>query len=149
MNLNKCQFIGRVTKDPELKALPSGNKVCSFSIATNRVWKDQNGEKKDQVEFINFTAFGKTAETIGTYVKKGQLIYCEGRMQTRSWDGQDGKKMYRTEIVLETFQFGPKAAGQGGETTTRPAVRKNNDEVDTIEFPDDEGSLDGDEEIPF
>lgn len=136
--------IGRVTKDPELKSIPSGTKVCSFSIANNRVWKDANGAKKEETDFHNVVAFGRTAEVIGQYVKKGSLIYIDGRLKTRTWEGQDGKKNYRTEIVLENFQFGPKAAN-AGVTTAKP-VSQDEDGLDTIEFPDDDINPD---DIPF
>lgn len=113
MNLNKVHLIGRVTKDPELKKLPSGSAVCSFSLATNRTYKDKNGQKVENTDFHNLVAFGKTAEVIAQYVVKGQLLYTDGRLQTRTWaDKTSGKNLYRTEIILENFQFGPKA-GQG------------------------------------
>ena len=117
MYLNKAFIIGNVTRDPEIKALPSGGKVCSFSLATNRVWKDQAGAKKEQSDFHNIVAFGKQAETIAQYVKKGSVLLVEGRIQTRSWDGADGKKNYRTEIVLDNFQFGPRADGAGSSSS--------------------------------
>ena|SRR3990167_6805774 len=136
MNLNKCQIIGRVTKDPELKTLPSGSAVTNFSLATNRTYKDKDGEKKEEVEFINCVVFGKAAETIAQYVRKGSLLYVEGRIQTRSWEGTDGKKNYRTEIVVENFQFGPKSAN-----TERPA-----EVADPIEAPQEDVNVD---DIPF
>ena len=119
MNLNKCQIIGRVTKDPELKALPSGTQVCSFSLAVNNTYKDKEGNKKEDVEFVNCVAFGKSGEVIAQYMKKGSLLYVEGRIQTRSWEGTDGKKNYRTEIIVEKSQFGPKTERQ--ERASAPA----------------------------
>ncbi len=113
MYINKVILYGNITKDPELKSLPSGMHVSSFSVATNRSTKDASGAKKDVAEFHNVVAFGKQAEVINQYLKKGSAVYLEGRIQTRSWDGQDGKKQYRTEIVLETFQFGPRGSGTG------------------------------------
>lgn len=116
MNLNQVNLIGRVTKKPELKALPSGIKTCSFSLATNRNWKDKEGAKKEDVEFHNLVSFAKTAETIAQWVEQGQLLFVTGRLQTRMWeDKEGGKKNYRTEIVIEQFQFGPKA-GTAGST---------------------------------
>lgn len=148
MYLNKVTLIGNLTRDPELKALPQGTKVASMSLATNRVWKDQSGTKKEAVEFHNIVAFGKQAETLAQYCKKGQSLLVEGRLQTRSWEGQDGKKNYRTEIVLESFQFGPKA--QGVQTASKPSPEANtasqDEDVDRIEYPDDEVRL---EDIPF
>ena len=110
MNLNKIFIIGRVTKNPEQRLMPSGSSITSFSLATNRVWKDKDGQKKEESEFHNCTAFGKTAETIATYVVKGQEILVEGRIKTDSWE-KDGKKNYSTKIIVESFQFGQKPAG--------------------------------------
>ena len=86
MNLNKVMIIGNVTRDPEVRATPSGQNVASFSVATNRRWTDQSGEKKEQVEYHNVVAWRKLADIIGQYVKKGSKIYIEGLLQTRSWD---------------------------------------------------------------
>lgn len=113
MYLNKVQLYGNLTRDPEMRALPSGQQVANFSIATNRVYKDKDGQKKEQTEFHNVVAFGRQADLIGQYMKKGRPLYVEGRLQTRSWD-KDGQKQYRTEIVAENFQFGP-GRGDGGE----------------------------------
>ncbi len=150
MYLNKAQVIGNLTRDPELKSLPSGIKVCSFSVATNRSWKDQNGVKKDSTEYHNIVAFAKPAELIAQYMKKGSSIYVEGRMQTRSWDAADGQKKYRTEIVLENFQFGPKGTGgssEGGASSSKPAQKESsNEEIDSIEYPDEDINP---EDIPF
>ena len=107
MYLNKATIIGNLTRDPELKALPSGQKVASFSIATNRTWKDNNGAKQEAVEYHNVIAFGKQAEVIAQYCTKGSQLLVEGRIQTRSWE-KDEIKHYRTEIVVENFQFGSK-----------------------------------------
>lgn len=110
MYLNKIQIIGNLTRDPEVKALPNGTQVASFSIATNRTWKDKDGQKKEEVEFHNLVAFGKQAEVIGQYMKKGSSMYVEGRNRTRGWeDKETGKKMYRTEIMVDQFQFGQKS----------------------------------------
>ena len=107
MYINKVQILGNITRDPELKALPSGVSVTSFSVATNRVWKDKDGQKKEEAEFHNITLFGNTAENVSRYMKKGSQIYIEGRLQTRSWeDKETGKKIYRTEIIGENVQFG-------------------------------------------
>lgn len=106
MYLNKAIIIGNLTRDPELKALPSGVSVASFSIATNRVWKDKNGAKQESADFHNIVVFGKQAESTAKFLTKGSQALIEGRLQTRSWDGADGKNMYRTEIVADTVQFG-------------------------------------------
>lgn len=114
MNVNKVILVGNITRDPELKALPSGTQVAAFSIATNEVYI-KDGEKKESTEFHNVIAWGKTAENIAKYMKKGSQIYVEGKLQTRSWD-KDGEKRYRTEVVALNVQFGakPKDGGSSG-----------------------------------
>lgn len=157
MYINKVILYGNLTKDPELKSLPSGMHVNSFSIATNRSTKDASGAKKDIAEFHNVVAFGKQAEVIHQYVKKGSPLYIEGRIQTRSWDGQDGKKNYRTEIVLENFQFGPKLGGssasgsfspQGSNQSGSQADSGDQSVPDTgeVQYPDEDINP---EDIPF
>ena len=103
MDLNKATLIGRLTADPESRTTPNGQTVVSFSIATNLVWKDANGEKKEKTEFHNMVAWRKLAEIITQYLKKGSRIYLEGRLQTRSWEDQNGIKKYRTEIIADNM----------------------------------------------
>ena len=103
MDLNKATLIGRLTADPESRTTPNGQTVVSFSIATNLVWKDANGEKKEKTEFHNMVAWRKLAEIITQYLKKGSRIYIEGRLQTRSWEDQNGIKKYRTEIIADNM----------------------------------------------
>ena len=113
MNINKAMIYGNLTRDPELRALPSGGSVCSFSIATNRVYKKTDGSRAEEVSYHNVVVFGRQAETCHQYLKKGSAAYVEGRLQTRSWD-KDGQKQYRTEIVADTVQFGPRSGGGTG-----------------------------------
>jgi single-strand DNA-binding protein len=113
MYLNKVLLYGNLTRDPELRALPSGQQVANFSLATNRTYTDKEGRKQDLTEYHNIVAFGRQAEVIGQYMKKGRPIYVEGRLQTRTWEAE-GKKNYRTEIVIDSFQFGPSAPGSAG-----------------------------------
>jgi single-strand DNA-binding protein len=115
MYINKAILYGNFTRDPELKSLPSGMQVASFSIATNRVWKDKNGAKQESADFHNIVVFGRQAETAAQYLKKGSGVFVEGRMQTRSWDAQDGQKKYRTEVVADRIQFGPRSGAGGGQ----------------------------------
>lgn len=122
MYLNKVTIIGNLTRDPELKALPSGMSVCSFSVATNESFKGKDGVKKDKVEFHNIIVFGKTAENVAQYMKKGSQILVEGKLQTRSWEGQDGKKLYKTEILANSVQFGSKPQGTKSGVDTNQAV---------------------------
>ncbi len=152
MYLNKVFIIGNLTRDPEIKSLPAGTRVASFSLATNRSWKDAQGNKKESVEYHNVVAFARAADLIAQYCKKGSSLYVEGRLQTRSWDAPDGSKKYRTEIILENFQFGPKGSmGPSAPMTDRPsdAEAPQKDaapDIDTIEYPDEEINL---EDIPF
>jgi len=103
MNLNKAMIIGNMTRDPEVKTTPSGQNVASFSVATNRVWTNAQGQKQEAVEYHNIVAWGKLAEICGQYLNKGKKVYIEGRLQTRDWAGQDGVKRYKTEIVAENM----------------------------------------------
>jgi single-strand DNA-binding protein len=113
MYINKVFLFGNLTRDPELRALPSGMNVASFSVATNRVYKDRDGKKQEQTDFHNVVVFGRQADTINQYLKKGSSVFVEGRMQTRSWE-KDGKKNYRTEVIADRVQFGPRGSGGGG-----------------------------------
>jgi len=150
MYLNKVFIVGNLTRDPELKALPSGAHVASFGIATNRVWKDQNGEKKEAAEFHNIVVFGRQAETSAQYLKKGQQVLVEGRLQTRSWE-KEGQKQYRTEIVADRVQFGAKGSGGGsysGDTAqhSKPKSKSSDTNEEEIAYPSEEVSPD---DIPF
>lgn len=158
MYLNKTFLFGNLTRDPELKSLPNGTAVTSFSIATNRIYKDAQGAKQEQVEYHNIVVFGRQAETSAQYLKKGQGVMIEGRIQTRSWDDKTtGEKKYRTEIVADAVQFGPKSgAAGGGEGGYAPAPQGANPTVapkastapdlDTIDYGDSSINVD---DIPF
>lgn len=145
MYLNKCILFGNLTRDPELKALPSGQNVCNFGIATNRTFKDRDGAKKEQTEFHNIVVFGKQADSVSDYLRKGSLVYIEGRLQTRSWD-QNGEKKYRTEIIAEIVQFGPRTSGStGGSRRDRDDGPDTND---TTQYPASVDDINPDD-IPF
>lgn len=150
MYLNKSFLLGNLTRDPELKSLPSGSKVTSFGIATNRIYKDVNGQKQEQTEYHNIVVFGKQAENCAQFLKKGQSVLIEGRITTRSWDDANGGgKKYRTEIIADTVQFGPKA-GQGSsgvvDTNSTPLDAKSSTpEMDTIDY----GEVIDPDDIPF
>ena len=150
MYLNKAIVIGNLTRDPELRSLPSGIKVCTFSLATNRVWKDKNGARQESTDYHNVVVFGRQAETVAQYMKKGSSILVEGRMQTRSWDDKtSGEKKYRTEIVADRTQFGPKGGASASVGTTSAgskAPASETEEVDAIEYPEEDINP---EDIPF
>src|SRR3989338_5843681 len=115
MYLNKAFIYGNLTRDPELRALPSGQQLATFGLATNRVYKDKDGAKQEATEFHNIVAFGRSAELIAQYMKKGRPLLVEGRIQTRSWDDKEsGQKKYRTEIVVDNFRFGDGGPGRAG-----------------------------------
>ena len=153
MYLNKAFIIGNLTRDPELKALPSGSKVCSFGVATNRVFKDKNGQRQDATEFHNIVVFGRVAELSAQYLKKGSQALIEGRLQTRSWE-VDGQKKYRTEIVADSIQFGSRPVGgqAGAGSATAAAGKAAAPEVlqaesgEKIDYPSEEINPD---DIPF
>lgn len=152
MNLNKVFLIGNLTRDPELKTLPSGQPVANFGIATNRMWKGKDGGQQKQTEFHNIVMFGRLAEIAKQYLQKGAMCMIEGRIQTRTWEGQDGKKNYKTEIVAEGMQMGPRSGGGagGGAPTGGQGARKEiempSEELATVEYPEDEIKP---EDIPF
>lgn len=153
MYLNKAIVIGNLTRDPELRTLPSGTKVCSFSVATNRVWKDKTGARQEDTQYHNVVVFAQQAELVAQYLRKGSSALVEGRMQTRSWDAQDGVKKYRTEIVADRVQFGPRPGGAGGgearssqsgAASTKPPAA--DEQLKTIEYPEENINPD---DIPF
>lgn len=145
MYLNKAFVFGNLTRDPELRALPSGMNVCSFSVATNRVYRDRDGKKQEQTDFHNVVVFGRQADTVAQYMKKGRSVFVEGRMQTRSWEGKDGEKKYRTEIVADRVQFGPGGqSGQGGKRTDEDMPEEAGSPG--IDYPKDDINPD---DIPF
>ncbi len=147
MYLNKVLLYGNLTRDPELRALPSGQQVATFGLATNRVYKDKEGRKQEATEFHNIVAFGRQAELIGQYMKKGRPLFVEGRLQTRSWEA-DGRKNYRTEIVIDNFQFGDGGGSRGGEAgapaMATAAAAPASEEA--IQYPDEDINP---EDIPF
>lgn len=153
MDLNRAILAGNLTRDPEERSLPSGVKVCNFSIATNRVWKDKDGSQQKSTDFHNIVVFGRQAETSAQYLKKGQQVLVEGRIQTRSWEDQKtGEKKYRTEIVADRVQFGSRGTGGGAPSDTGSSssddtsASQDSGGGDQIDYPDEE--IDP-EDIPF
>lgn len=141
MSLNKAFILGNLTRDPELRTTPAGQSVTSFGVATNRVWTNQKGEKQEQVEYHNIVAWGKLAEIVSQYLGKGRKVFVEGRLQTREWEGQDGVKRYRTEIIAENLQMldrpqgdrAPNAIPQGTNTQTPQSLMPENNNNDNDE----------------
>lgn len=150
MDLNKAMIIGRLTRDPESRTTPSGQVVASFGVATNFTWNDQSGQRQEKVEFHNVVAWRKLAEICGQYLKKGSKVYIEGRLQTQEWEGQDGNKRQRTEIVADnmimldskgssgegnTYQREVKAQGAGKPAEKAAAKTGDNEEVSIEDIP--------------
>lgn len=121
MDLNKAMIIGNLTRDPEIRTTNSGQNVASFSIATNRTWKDASGQKQEKAEFHNIVAWGKLADICGQYLNKGKKVYIEGRLQTRDWEAQDGSKRQRTEIVAENMIMLSRSGNEFGGAATADA----------------------------
>jgi len=149
MNLNKAFILGRVTADPMVKSTASGTQVVNFSVATNRVWNDKNGGRKEEVEFHSVVVWGKQAEVVGRFVKKGTMVLVEGRLQTRTWDDKSGQKRKTTEIICERLQLGPKPMGG---TKAAPSAgeesREEKESVPTIEIGEESGDVKEDD-LPF
>ena len=149
-NLNKALLIGRLTKDPEMRYTPSGTAVTNFSIATNRWSTGPDGEKKEFTDYHNIVAYNagrrNLAEIVAQYTRKGALVYIEGRIQTRSWEGQDGQKRRTTEIIANDVQFLDSRSGgtPDGAPRQRPAASD-----DSIPAPDDAPRDVDPDEIPF
>src|SRR3989338_10735055 len=154
MNLNKVFVLGNLTRDPELRQTSSGQAVCSFSIATNRFYTDSTGQKQKQAEFHNIVAWGRQAEVVNQYLKKGSLVLVEGRLQTRSWQDQQGSKHWKTEIVAERIQLGPRSIGGGtgaapdADQEPPSNVSRQQSEIPIVELPD-EGEEINVKDIPF
>jgi single-strand DNA-binding protein len=114
MNLNKAFILGNVTRDPEVRSMPNGGQVTSFGVATNRFYTSSAGEKKQEAEFHNVVCFGKLADISSRYLNKGSLVLIEGRIKTRNWVNSQGVKQYRTEIIADSLQLGPRGSGASG-----------------------------------
>lgn len=139
--VNKVILVGRLGADPEVKAVSSGQNVARMNIATSDNWTDQNGQKQERTEWHRVVAWGRLADLCGKYLSKGRQVYLEGRLQTRSWEDQQGAKRYTTEIVANTVQF------LGGASEREHAPTQNNN----AQFQDygPEPSFDETDEIPF
>jgi single-strand DNA-binding protein len=146
MYLNKAMIYGNLTRDPELRSLPSGMQVCSFGVATNRRYKDRDGKFVDAVDYHNVVVFGRQAETTAQYLKKGAGAFVEGRLQTQSWE-KDGQKQYRTEIVADRVQFGPRSGGGSAPTGDVPSkAGEEQPRGGAPEYPEEDINP---EDIPF
>ncbi|HUI92973.1 MAG TPA: single-stranded DNA-binding protein [Chitinivibrionales bacterium] len=146
--VNKAILIGNLGKDPELKYLPSGQAVANFPLATTERRTDKNGQRQERTEWHNIVVYGKTAEVVNQYLKKGRSAYIEGRITTRSWDDKDGNKRYKTEIIANTVQFlgGPGGAGQQEPSATPDVVADSSGDGDAAPAAGPAGASD---DLPF
>jgi len=134
MDLNKVFLIGRLTADPILKTTPTGQSVCTLRIATNRVWTDRNsGQKQNETQYHNIVLWRRLAEISSQFLTKGSLVLIEGRLQTRSWQDSSGKNQYRTEIVAERMQLGPRTGGGKFTPAEIPETKEVQEEIPIIE----------------
>lgn len=151
MDLNKVFILGRLTADPQLRQTAGGQSVVNFSLATNRVWVDKSGTKKEEAEFHNIVLWGRNAEIASQFLAKGRLVLIEGRLQTRSWEDKQGQKRKTTEIIGERIQLGPRPAGNSQFSETRQPSEKIDqpapkDEVPVIDADEEEIKP---EDLPF
>lgn len=159
-SLNKVFLIGNLTRDPELRYVPSGTAVATFTIAVNRVYTTQSGEKKEQTTFAKVVVWGRRAEVCGEYLSKGSPLFVEGRLQSRNWETQDGQKRSTIEVIADNIQFLRGGERQGPSSAdTQPVPQE---EVEAINLNDEPGApsdtkqnnekapkADKDEEVPF
>lgn len=137
-------MIGNLTRDPELRYVPSGTAVATFTVAVNRVYKSQAGEKKEQTSFIRIVVWGRRAEVCGEYLSKGSPVFVEGRLQSREWEGQDGKPRNTLEVVADNVQFlraGPKK--EGGASSASPAQETAPEDIETINLNSEPDAQEG------
>ena len=145
-SFNKVLLMGNLTRDPELRYVPSGTAVATFTVAVNRVYTSQAGEKKEEVSFIKIVVWGRRAEVCGEYLSKGSPVFVEGRLQSRSWEGQDGQKRSTTEVIADNVQFlrgaGP-AAKDGEQSNKGDAIPQD---VATINLNEEISPIPGNED---
>jgi single-strand DNA-binding protein len=158
MNVNKVILVGRLTRDPEVRTTQTGQSVTSISLATNRFWKDKNGQKQDQTEFHNVVLWGRLAEIAGQYLSKGQEAYIEGRLQTRKYTAKDGSERRTTEVIAENMQLGsrpqnsssPSNNNKDFSSSTNPttSAKATEEQIPTIDLDAEEEEIKI-EDVPF
>ena len=149
-SLNKVLLMGNLTRDPELRYIPNGSAVTSFTLAMNRVYKLQTGEKKEEVSFVRVVVWGRMAEVCNDYLKKGRPVFVEGRLQSRSWDGPDGQKRNAVEVIAMNVQFLNAGPGREKESPDMPPG-PGKEEMPEIQLEDvsELRGKSGEEEVPF
>ncbi|MCM8761011.1 MAG: single-stranded DNA-binding protein [Candidatus Omnitrophica bacterium] len=151
-SLNKVFLIGNLTRDPELRYIPSGSAVATFTIGVNRVYTTQSGEKKEQASFLRIVVWGRRAEVCGEYLSKGSPVFVEGRLQSRDWQTQDGQKRSAVEVIADNIQFlrmGDKQPASAAKKTPLPDEVESINLSEEVPLPADEKIVEGPEEVPF
>jgi single-strand DNA-binding protein len=155
MNVNKVILVGRLTRDPEIRTTPSGQTVTSIGLATGRTWNDKSGQKQEKTTFHNVVFWGRAAEVAGQYLIKGQEVFIEGRLDTRTYTGKDGVEKRAVDIIAESFQFGAKPQGARGNYSTAQSAPRTpepqapkEEQIPTINLDEEEGEVKI-EDVPF
>ena len=148
-DLNMVFLMGNLTRDPELRYTPNGQAVANFTVATNRVWKDAEGEQKDSAEFTDIVVWGKIAENVTSYLKKGRRVHVIGRLQTRSWEAQDGSKKYKTEVIATDVTFLDRKDSGGSFEGVDTASEDDSDQVKSKEKTESKEEEINIDDIPF
>jgi single-strand DNA-binding protein len=156
MNVNKVILVGRLTRDPEIRNTSSGQSVASIGLATNRFWKDKNGQRQEKTEFHNIILWGRLAEIAGQYLTKGQEAYFEGRIENRRYTAKDGTERRVTEVIAENMQLGSRAQGSSGNyrSYSKPAApvaaapTPKEEEIPTINLDEEQDEVKI-EDVPF
>jgi len=147
MNLNRAFILGNLTRDPEKRSLPSGQPVTSFGVATNRFFNNKDGERQQEVEFHNVTTFGRLADIASRYLKKGSLVFIEGRLRTNNWQDKQGVKHFRTEIIANNLQLGPRSMSQSSERNNSSQFQTKKEDIPVVKEKKPKGKKKDDEEI--
>lgn len=137
--LNKVLLIGNLTRDPELRYIPSGSAVATFTVAVNRVYKTQTGEKKEQTSFIRVVVWGRRAEVCGEYLAKGSPVFVEGRLQSREWETQEGQKRSTIEVIADNVQFLRGSGKLGAPAAKQAPAAQPEEEIETINLGEEAG----------
>lgn len=148
MNVNKVLLVGRLVENPEVRTTPSGQSVCTLRMATNRTWTDKQGSRQTDAEYHSVVLWGKMADIASRYLQKGSITYIEGRIQTRSWQDQSGVKKYRTEIIAENLQLGPKGEGSSHSPSSQQKEERQESSGEDIPIIEEDEEIDI-KDIPF
>lgn len=151
-SFNKVLLMGNLTRDPELRYIPSGTAVSTFDLAVNRVYKDQSGEKKQETSFVRIVVWARRAEVCAEYLKKGSSVFVEGRLRSRSWEAKDGQKRNTIEVIANNVQFLTRASKDRAPSQPPPGEVQDatpNDGIESINLDTNSSKGGTEDEIPF